>query len=367
LRKLLQLGKSNRYWVCVIVKTELQKSSRKPTLGKTLYDTSSVHARYITPVLFTLAILFSAALLFFVQPLLTRMVTPMIGGASGVWTTAALFFQCVMIGGYLYAHLLTRLPRIRHQIGLHLLLWLVATTFLPMEIAAGWAANTGAGLQAQTLMLYAVTVGVPFFFLSSNAPLIQTWYGRTGGQSSHDPYFLYGASNVGSFIALIGFPLVAEPYFGIAAISMWWSIGFIGLGALLFISAFWTTRDHPDAKTVLRINDQKSDMRVIVRWAAIAFVPSSLMLALTTKVTTDFGSFPLLWVIPLALYLLTYVAGFQPKALLSDRTMIWLYPAAIATLGITGMTGYFGALTLEVAGIMALAFTVVSLLSLIHI
>lgn len=266
-----------------------------------------------------------------------------------------------MIGGYLYAHLLTRLPRIRHQIGIHLLLWLIATTFLPMNVAADWAVETGTAIQTQTLILYAVTVGAPFFFLSANAPLIQTWYGRTRGQSSHDPYFLYGASNVGALIALIGFPLIAEPFFGITAISMGWSVGFILLGALLFISAFWTTRDHPDAKTVLRISDKKSDMRIMMRWAAIAFVPSSLMLALTTKVTTDFGSFPLLWVIPLALYLMTYVAGFQSKALLSDKTMIWLYPTAIAVLAVFGMASFAGLLTFEIAVAMALAFTVVSL------
>lgn len=346
--------------MCAPVTDTPQTATDAPARGA-LHDKISLHAKYVTPVLFTLAILMSAGLLFFVQPLLTRMVTPMIGGAAGVWTTATLFFQCVMIGGYLYAHLLTRLPRIRHQIGLHLLLWLVATTFLPMEVAADWVADTGAAIQTQTLILYGVTVGVPFFFLSSNAPLIQTWYGRTRGQSSHDPYFLYGASNIGSLIALLSFPLIAEPFFGIHSISIAWSAGFIGLGALLFISAFWTTKDHPDAKTVLKIRNQKSDMRVLIRWGAIAFVPSSLMLALTTKITTDFGSFPLLWVIPLALYLITYVIGFQSKALLSDRTMIWLYPCAIGVLAVTGMTGFLGSLTLEIAGIMALAFTVVSL------
>ena len=340
---------------------EFQKTAATPATGGTLHDKGSLHAKYVTPVLFTLSILLSAGLLFFVQPLLTRLVTPKIGGAAGVWTTATLFFQCVMIGGYLYAHLLTRLPRIRHQIGIHLLLWLVATTFLPMEVAADWALQTGTAIQTQTLILYGITVGAPFFFLSANAPLIQTWYGRTRGQSSHDPYFLYGASNVGALIALIGFPLVAEPFFGISAISMGWSMGFILLGALLFISAFWTTHDHPDAKTVLRISDKKSDMRIMMRWAAIAFVPSSLMLALTTKVTTDFGSFPLLWVIPLALYLMTYVAGFQSKALLSDKTMVWLYPCAIAVLGVTGIASFANLLTLEVAVVMALAFTVVSL------
>jgi hypothetical protein len=326
-----------------------------------LHDSSSVHARIVTPVLFTLAILLSAGLLFFIQPLLTRMVTPLIGGAPGVWTTAALFFQTMMIGGYLYAHLLTRLPRIRHQVGVHLLVWLVASTFLPLAVQDGWIAGTDTPIQIQTLMLYAVTVGVPFFFLSANAPLIQTWYGRTRGPSAHDPYFLYGASNVGSLIALIGFPLIAEPFIGVAAISMGWSIGFILIGALIFISAFWTTRDHPDAKTVLPIKDKKSDMRTLFTWGVIAFVPSSLMLAVTTKITTDFGSFPLLWVIPLAIYLMTYVAGFHSRPIYTDKIMDWLYPVSIAAISITGMTHFFGLITVWSAGIMVVSFAFIAL------
>lgn len=324
-------------------------------------DPSSLHARYVTPVLFTVSILLSAGLLFLVQPLLTRMITPLIGGASGVWTTATLFFQAMMIGGYLYAHLITRLPRIRHQIGLHLMLWLLASSALPLAIPSGWEPDLNTPIQTQTLTLYAITVGLPFFFLSANAPLIQTWYGRTRGPSAHDPYFLYGASNVGSLVALIGFPLIAEPIMGISSISMGWSIGFIALGGLLFVSVLWTTRDHPDAKTVLPIIDRKSDMKMLFTWGAIAFVPSSLMIALTTKITSDFGSFPLLWVIPLAVYLLTYIGGFQTRPLLADTIMVWLYPTSLAVLAVLGMTGFFGLITILSAGIMVLAFAIVAL------
>jgi len=318
----------------------------------TSVDPGSVHARFITPILFTLSILLSAGLLFFIQPLLTRMVTPLIGGAPGVWTTAALFFQAVMIAGYLYAHLITRLPRIRHQIGLHLVLWLIASSALPLYIADGWQPNDAIPMQTQTLFLYASTIGIPFFFLSANAPLIQTWYSRTKGPSANDPYFLYGASNVGSLVALLSFPLIAEPFLGIETISFIWSSAFIGLGALLFVSVFWTTRDHPDAKTVLPIIDNKSDMKVMMTWAAVAFVPSSMMLALTTKITTDFGSFPLLWVVPLAVYLMTYVGGFQVRPLLADKIMTWLYPMSLAVFAILGMTQIFGAVSLESASMM---------------
>lgn len=321
----------------------------------------SIHAQYVTPVLFTLSILLSASLLFFIQPLLTRMVTPLIGGAPGVWTTAALFFQVMMIGGYLYAHLITRLPRIRHQIGLHLIIWLAASSMLPLQVQSGWQPDLTLPLQSQTFHLYAITIGLPFFFLSSNAPLIQTWYSRTRGPSANDPYFLYGASNVGSLVALLGFPLIAEPFLGIKSISMGWSVAFILLGALLFVSVLWSTRDHPDAKTVLPIINRKSDLRTLFRWGFIAFIPSSLMLALTTRITTDFGSFPLLWVVPLAIYLLTYVAGFQARPLLADRIMVWLYPSAIAAMAVFGMTGLLGLINIWSAGIMILSFAVIGL------
>ena len=325
-----------------------------------LHERVSIHGRFVAPVLFTLAILASAGLLLFIQPLLTRVVTPLAGGAPGVWTTAMFFFQCVAIVAYLYAHLITRLPRIRHQIGIHLMLWLIATSTLPLGVPPGWTPDPAGSLQLQTLTLYARTVGLPFLFLSASAPLIQTWYARTRGPSAHDPYFLSGASNLGALIALLGFPLVAEPFFEIPAISLGWSATFIGMGGLLFISAFATTRDHPDARAVIGVGQRKSDLQTLWRWGAMAFVPASLMLSFTTRLATDFGSLPLIWVVPLSIYLISYVAGFSRRLRTPGRHAAFAAPPAMAVLAIGGLVSSAHGMTVPVSAAMMVATAVVS-------
>lgn len=325
------------------------------------HDRGSIHGRYVAPVLFTLSILVSAGLLFFIQPLITQIVTPLVGGAPGVWTTAVFFFQIVTIGGVLYAHLVTRLSRVRHQCGVHFFVWLVAVTTLPLDIPENWAPDGISAIQTQIFWLFAGSIGLPFFFLSANAALIQTWYGRTRGPSAADPYFLFGAANVGSLIALFGFPMIAAPFFGISTIATGWDVGFLILGGLLFSSVLATIRDHPDAKTVLPIVNRKSDLRAVFTWGMIAFVPSSLMLALTTKITTDLGSHPLLWAIPLALYLLTYFLGFMNRSFISPRIMSIAYPSAIVALAVFGSNTLYGRTDLLSAGVLAVAFFIIGL------
>ncbi|NJS39288.1 MAG: hypothetical protein HC783_09980 [Rhodobacteraceae bacterium] len=187
-------------------------------------------------LLFTATIFTSALLLFFVQPLYTRMVLPQIGGAAAVWTTAMLFFQTVLIGGYLYAHLMSRYLAVNVQIAVHIGLVILALTALPLAVPDSWSYDPAEPVVTQTLWLYALGVGLPFAVLSANAPLIQSWYRRSGGPSAEDPYFLYAASNFGSLVALLAFPLVAEPLFGISSISIGWSVGFVVLGPMLLLS-----------------------------------------------------------------------------------------------------------------------------------
>ncbi len=289
-----------------------------------------------TVVLFTLTIFASALLLFFVQPLFTRMVLPRIGGAAAVWTTAMLFFQATLIGGYLYAHLITRHLAPRLQVGLHAALILLALLALPLAVPEAWAQDPGTPIVLQTIWLYALGVGLPFAVLSANAPLIQSWYARTGGPSASDPYFLYAASNLGSFIALLGFPLVAEPLFGITAISAGWSVGFVALGALLVACGLVAARGRavaaPGAEAPVPASDRPLTARQIGTWIFLAFLPSSLMLCVTTKISTDMGSFPLVWVVPLALYLLTFVLVFSAGSPLTSARLARAYPLAIVAL-----------------------------------
>ena len=263
----------------------------------------------LSPVVFTLTIFLSASLLFFVQPLFAKIVLPVIGGSPAVWTTAMLFFQSVLLGGYIYAHLSTRYLSVPLQIGLHLAIWALALMFLPPALPEGWQLNAEAPIALQTLGLFALGVGVPFALLSSNAPLIQSWYARSNGPSADDPYFLYGASNLGSLLALMAFPLLAEPLFGAGDIARGFATGFVALGlglaacgGLIFNAKSTPRHTASDAARIER--------STILFWLVLAFVPSSLMLAVTSKISTDIGAVPLIWVIPLALYLLSFVLAF---------------------------------------------------------
>ena len=291
--------------------------------------------RWLTPALFTVTIFLSASLLFFVQPLFTKVVLPHVGGAPAVWTTAMLFFQTVLIGGYLYAHIITRHLSLYAQIGLHLSLWALALIFLPLAVAEGWNYDAEKSTVWQTLMLFAGGVGLPFAVLSANAPLIQSWYARSNGYSADDPYFLYGASNLGSLMALLAFPLAAEPLFGAAQIGWGWTVGFWALGALLLCSGLMVGKGT-NQKTESIPRSAAPNVVTRLHWGLIAFVPSSLMLAVTTKLSTDIGSIPLVWVIPLALFLLTFVLVFTNKPIVSIDTLRLGY-----LLGLAGLAAVF--------------------------
>ncbi len=270
----------------------------------------------VAPALFTATIFLSASLLFFVQPLFAKIVLPVIGGSPAVWTTAMLFFQSVLLLGYLYAHLSTRMLPVPVQVGLHMALWAAALLFLPPALPDGWTLAPEGSIAFQTLGLFALGVGVPFALLSSNAPLIQSWYARSDGPSAGDPYFLYAASNLGSLLALLAFPLVAEMYFGAGQISRGFSTGFVVLGAgLLGCGALVFARRAPTGTDGAMVEDFASVTPArIGLWLFAAFLPSSLMLAVTSKIGTDIGAVPLVWVIPLALYLLSFVVTFSAHA-----------------------------------------------------
>ena len=313
----------------------------------------------LAPILFTLTIFLSASLLFFVQPLFARLALPQIGGAPAVWTTAMLFFQSVLIAGYVYAHVLNRYLTVRLQICVHLVMWAVALVCLPLAIPAGWSHDATGSTALQTLVLFAMGVGVPFFVLSANAPLIQSWYARSGGPSADDPYFLYGASNLGSLIALLAFPLFAEPLFGISRIAAGFSIGFVALGFFLLTSGLQArvptvqTQEHRPAR---KIGAQQTG-----KWLLLAFIPSSLMLAITSKISTDIGSIPLVWVVPLSLYLLSFVLTFTSRNWLPGPALRFAYLAALAGLGsiFSGLLGHH--LSWSGVAILIVSFFVVAL------
>jgi len=295
-------------------------------------QSAETRSALVVPAIFVATIFLSAALLFFVQPLFTKIVLPMIGGSPGVWTTAMLFFQTVLIAGYLYAHLLTRRLNVRGQVWVHLALWGAALYCLPLGIPGDWRFDPSGSPAWQTLLIFAAGVGLPFFALSANAPLIQHWYGQSGGPSANDPYFLYGASNLGSLVALLGFPLVAEPLLGASRIGFVRATGFIALGGFLLASGLAARRPAPARPLDPRGTDRPGARR-LAYWAFLAFIPSSLMLCVTTKISIDFGAFPLIWVVPLALYLASFTLAFSNRRpILGSRTGTWLTGIVLAAM-----------------------------------
>lgn len=260
---------------------------------------------------FTITIFLSASLLFFVQPLFAKIVLPAVGGSPAVWATAMLFFQTVLLCGYLYAHFSSRYLTPSLQIGLHLAIWAAALMFLPPALPEGWQLDAARPIAGQTLWLFALGVGVPFALLSSNAPLIQTWFAQSGSPFADDPYFLYGASNLGSMLALLSFPLVAESIFGASSLAQGFALGFVLLGAGLAACGLTVFRNTSGSPVVAAQDKPAPKLPLILYWGLLAFVPSSLMLAVTAKVSIDVGAVPLVWVIPLALYLLSFVIAFR--------------------------------------------------------
>ncbi len=265
-------------------------------------------------VVYTITIFLSASLLFFVQPLFAKMVLPHLGGAPAVWTTAMLFFQTALLAGYGYAHFAATHLSVRAQIGLHAAVWAGGLLFLPIAIPAAWSFDPQASPAFQALAMFALGVGVPFFALAANAPLLQKWYARSGGPSADDPYHLYASSNAGSLLALMAFPLVAEPLMRTSDITVLWAGWYLVLGLGLALCALCAVRGQA-ANAIPRapVAAYRPTVLQIMKWVGLAFVPSSMMLGVTSIISTDLGAFPLVWVIPLALYLLTFVLAFSAR------------------------------------------------------
>ena len=298
----------------------------------------------LSATVFTVTIFISASLLFFVQPMFAKMVLPHLGGAPAVWTTAMLFFQTVLLAGYAYAHFVaTRLPG-RVQIGVHAAVWAAGLLFLPIAIPADWAFDPEGYPALETLVLFAAGVGLPFFALAANAPLLQKWYARSGGPSADDPYHLYASSNAGSLVSLLAFPLVAEPLMGTAAISRSWGWIYVVLGVGLALCAMLVLRGNSrEAPEPSAAPAYRPSVGQIAKWVAIAFVPSSMMLGVTSIISTDLGAFPLVWVIPLALYLLTFVLAFSKRLRLPEKLVALLFVTTtvliVVAMAMNVMTG----------------------------
>jgi hypothetical protein len=295
---------------------------------------TSSRSAWLFVAVFTLTTFLSALLLFSIQPLFAKMVLPVLGGSPSVWAVAMCFFQGALLAGYCWAHLLRRFASIRVAGILHLGLACLALLALPIGLPAHWGEPPPGEPYRWQLGLFAVAVGLPFMAVAANAPLLQSWFAASNTKHARDPYFLYAASNLGSLIALLAFPFVLEPKFGLSALSRGWGIGFIALIAAIS-ACYWLVRGAESQEA----SDQAVDsepaapitLRQRLKWIGLAFVPSALLTAFTTHVATDVASAPMIWVIPLAIYLLTFVLVFRDAALIPAQVLLFLHLVAVIT------------------------------------
>jgi SAM-dependent methyltransferase len=272
-------------------------------------------------LLFSSTLFLSAALMFAVQPMYGRMVLPLLGGSPSVWNTVMVFYQVTLLVGYGYAHALSR--RGPRWGTVHLALLAIAFTVLPLRLRAEQTPPPGGDPVAWLLLTMASTVALPFLLLSTSGPLLQRWFAHTGHAHARDPYFLYAASNVGSMVGLLAYPFLLEPRWTLQEQSRGWTAGYIALLLMIGACALVARRglaSHAATAVAAVAPVPSSDRPVTARrrihWMILAFAPSSLMLGVTTHLSTDLVAVPLLWVVPLAVYLLTFILAFAGRALI---------------------------------------------------
>ncbi|WP_319586120.1 hypothetical protein [uncultured Desulfobulbus sp.] len=299
--------------------------------------------------LFSITLFLSACMLFVMELLYAKMVLPLLGGTPAVWNTCSVFFQIALLAGYSYAHLSATKLKPRTQVILHIALFVIPLLLLPIVLPLGWQPPKGGNPIPWLLMLMTVTVGLPFVIVSTSAPLIQRWFTYTDHPAGQDPYFLYAASNAGSFAGLIGYLAFLEPNLHISTQNLIWKYGYEVLIILTALCGFAVWKGiqkkaaMPVSSTQNDANDSDAPNSRIplttgrrLRWLLLAFIPSSLMLGVTTHLTTDIASVPLLWVVPLGLYLLSFVIAFSRREYIPQKWLIQLLPilVLIQTVGL---------------------------------
>jgi spermidine synthase len=307
--------------------------------------------------LFTITVFISAVLLFAVQPMFAKMVLPLLGGTPAVWNTCMVFFQATLLAGYAYAHVTARVFGVRHQATIHLVLLVTPLLLLPIAVPAAWRSPSQDHPALWLLALLIVALGLPFFVVSTTGPLVQTWFARSNHPLAHDPYFLYAASNTGSLAALLAYPTVVEPNLHLADQSRLWSIGYVVLALLLVgcAAVVWHSRTSASPQVVPGTRGAGGSRAMLDpaasisvgkrgRWILLAFIPSSLTLGLTTYLTTDVAPMPLLWVVPLAIYLFSFVLTFGRRVRVSYSLVSRLMPIFVVPLLATMAVGSVGGL-----------------------
>jgi len=295
------------------------------------YETAKTAGGFV--LLFAATLFLSSLLMFALEPIVAKTVLPILGGTPMVWNTCVLFFQILLLGGYAYAHGVTNWLGPRLSGAAYAVVLVLPFATLPFGIGPDVQPPAGSNPVGWLLLTLLKSIGLPFFALAATAPMLQRWFADTDHPSAKDPYFLYAASNLGSLLALVMYPVLVEPTLRLRMQNYLWAIGYgaFVLAAGLAVVAGWR-RKAPVAGVPAR-SAEPGDAAVAERltwerratWIALAFIPSSLMLAVTTYFSTDIAPVPLFWIAPLALYLLTFVAAFGTRAAsvrsIADRFM----------------------------------------------
>ena len=303
-------------------------------------------SRNVLP-LFAATVFLSAGLMFLVEPMVAKMVLPRLGGSPFVWTTCLVFFQAMLLIGYAYAHALTRMAQRGRQVFIHLGIMLLAALTLPLGLGAD-APPAGELPSWWLLMRLTLTAGPAVFVISATAPLLQSWFSALDVGAVGDPYFLYAGSNAGSLLALLTYPLLFEPAFELDKQALLWSAGFSALIISVALCAVPTLlRAKPALPSAPQADPTQSRLLERLRWTALAMAPSSLLLGVTTHITTDIVSAPLLWVVPLAAYLLSFIVAFARRSPVPHAAAVRVMPIVLIPLITTMAPGMQTALPFQ--------------------
>ena len=301
--------------------------------------TEVIRAPLVATLPYAATIFLSSFLLFLVQPIIAKQILPWFGGSAAVWTTCLVFFQTVLLAGYGYADATMRLGS-RRQAFLHVALLAASLLFLPILASSGWKPHGDEEPIARILVLLGATIGLPYFLLSTTTPLVQAWYWRRF--RSAVPYRLFALSNLASLLALLGFPLLFEPVFDLPALGWAWSFLYAGFVVLCAVLAFGSANGEARAPAAART--AAPPLRTQALWLALSAMGSIMLLAVTNHITQNIASVPFLWVVPLALYLVTFILAF-------DHPRWYVRPVFIAgaALAIPAMAYFIPSLELAVA------------------
>jgi hypothetical protein len=289
-------------------------------------------------ILYAVVVFWSALLLLLVQPVITKAILPWFGGSAGTWTTSMLFFQLLLLAGYLYAHLLNRYLTLKRQVAIHAGLIVLALALLPARPSSAWKPNGADDPLFYILGLLTTSIGLPYFLLSTTSPLLQSWYSRTF--HTELPYRLFSVSNLGSLVALLCYPILLEPLLPVHMQLVSWTLGFVVFGALCIGAAIMSYRNA----TVEHL-EAVPEWRRIWTWLALATCPSILWLAVANQMSQDVAAVPFLWILPLALYLLSFILCFDRDKWYRPRLYKWILPAA--WIGITVVVAEQGYLNIK--------------------